>query len=87
MEFLEQQLATTTEDANKNAHASKCINDLVEAGYLRENMDGSIDLARAEDEGRPFDPMNISNLNWSILLEEFSKSEDNDKPDRVNSFI
>ena len=63
MQFLEQQLSATTEDANKNAHASKCIKDLVEAGYLRENMDGSIDLARVEDEGKPFDPMNIGNLN------------------------
>ena len=63
MEFLEKQLATTTEEAHKNAHASKCIKDMIEVGYLRENMDGSIDIANAEDEGKPFNPMNIGNMN------------------------
>ena len=50
MEFLERKLATTSEEANINAHASKCLNDMIESGYLRQNMDGSVDIAKPGDE-------------------------------------
>ena len=35
MEYLEKQLASAEEDAKTNASASKAINDMVEAGFLR----------------------------------------------------
>ena len=61
MEYLEKQLAAAAEEADSNAHASKCLGDMIEQGYLRQNQDGSIDIARAEEESQPFDPMQVGN--------------------------
>ena len=34
MEFLEKELAASQEEARLNAHATQCINEMVESGYL-----------------------------------------------------
>ena len=35
MEFLEKQLAEATKDSQSNAHASKCLHDMMEAGVIK----------------------------------------------------
>ena len=47
------------------------MKDLIDAGYIRENLDGSIDIAKAE-ENQPFDPMKMDNENWGDCFENQS---------------
>ena len=63
MEFLERQLAEAEQNMKENANASKTINDMVEAGYLIQNVDGSVSVQNPEQQQKPFDPMNIGNSN------------------------
>ena len=62
MEYLEKQLASAEEDAKTNAGASKAISDMVEAGFLRQNLDGTVTVAQEEEVAKNYDPMNMGNM-------------------------
>ena len=42
IEYLEKQLASAQDDVKTNAGASKCIGDMVDAGFLRQHLDGTV---------------------------------------------
>ena len=63
MEFLERQLAEATTESQSNAHASKCLHDMMEAGVIKQDNNGTIVVVNSEKEEQPFDPMNVGNLN------------------------
>ena len=48
MEFLEKQLADATKESQTNAHASKCLSDMMEAGYLKHDNDGNVTIVNPD---------------------------------------
>ena len=63
MDFLEKELAAAQEEARTNAHASQCINEMVESGYLEHQADGTVKVSKQGEGDSQFDPMNIGNSN------------------------
>ena len=50
IEYLEKQLASAQDDVKTNAGASKCIGDMVDAGFLRQHLDGTVTVVPQEKE-------------------------------------
>ena len=50
MQFLEQQLADATKESQSNAHASKCLHDMMEAGVIKQDNNGDVVIVNSEKD-------------------------------------
>ena len=49
MAYLEKELAAAQEEAKLNAHATQCINEMVESGYLEHQADGTVKVSKPDN--------------------------------------